>query len=265
MENTFHRFRAGEFNCTVISDGWLMIPPPPGSSGQEQGQKTDISCLFIDTGKHKVLIDTGFGLEAQTTAGKLLENMRAAGIKPAEIDRIIFTHGHMDHVGGTFDKQGRANFPNARYIISKDEWGCLENRPEASHLTQLFSTARQRFLTIPGQFERAENNSEVLPGIKLTAAPGHSPGNALLEITSGAQKLLCIGDIIHINFEFQRPDYLAWLDVAPDQALIVRNAIFEQAVKSKRLIFACHFDYPGLGYIVKKGAGFGWQPVVVKS
>jgi glyoxylase-like metal-dependent hydrolase (beta-lactamase superfamily II) len=145
----------------------------------------------------------------------------------------------------------------------KDEWECLEKRPENSQLTHLFSTARQRFLAISEQFEKAENNTEVLPGIKLMPAPGHSPGNALLEITSAAQKLLCIGDIIHINIEFQRPDYLAWLDVAPDQALSVRNEIFDQAAKARRLIFACHFDYPGLGHIVKKGAGFAWRPVVV--
>ncbi len=263
MENNFYRFKVGDFQCTVLSDGYLVIPPPPGSTGSKetgQGQKTDISCLHINTGTHQVLIDTGCGPGFEVTAGKLPQSLKAAGINPADIDRIIITHGHSDHAGGSFDKEGRPVFPKARHIIAKSEWECLVNRPESSHLTPLFAAARQAFLSKKENFVMAGDKEEVLPGIQLTTAPGHSPGHALLEITSRGQKLLCIGDIIHINLEFQQPDYLAFLDFSPEQAVRSRNKVFEQAVKDKRLIFACHFDFPGVGHIVKKGSGFGWEP-----
>jgi glyoxylase-like metal-dependent hydrolase (beta-lactamase superfamily II) len=264
MENSFYRFKVGDFQCTVLSDGYLMIPPPPGSSGQkggEQGQKTDISCLYIDTGTHQVLVDTGCGQGFQSTTGFLLQNMRAAGIKPADVDRIIITHGHSDHTGGSFDKEGRPVFPNARHIIAKSEWECLVNRPESSHLTPLFATARQAFLSKPQRFEMVGDKAEVISGIKLTTAPGHSPGHALLEISSRGQELLCIGDLIHLDLEFQRPSYLSFLDINPEQAIQSRNEVFAQAAETKRKVFACHFDFPGVGYIVRKGSGFGWEPV----
>jgi glyoxylase-like metal-dependent hydrolase (beta-lactamase superfamily II) len=250
------RYDIGEFKCIVISDGTLM------SQGSENEEVFGLNCLFIDSGDHKILIDTGCGDGFQSTAGRLAKNLEAEGIRCSDIDGIIFSHGHIDHVGGSFDSQGRPIFPNARYITSEREWECWLTKPESSELQSMFfSAARKNLLPIQDQFELVKDDVEILPGIKLIAAPGHTPGNIMVDISSDEKRLLCIGDIIHSQLEFIHPEYLSSFDVAPEQALHTRAQILSDVAKSGILVFACHFPFPGLGYITHNEGVFTWQPI----
>jgi glyoxylase-like metal-dependent hydrolase (beta-lactamase superfamily II) len=259
MSDTAVKFNVGKFKCLAVKDGTLTAIPMPGRPAQVD----HLNCLFIDTGKQKILIDTGCGDGFQPTAGKLLRNLEAEGIRPADIDRIIFTHGHLDHVGGACDAAGAPFFPRARYLAAKKEWRCWVDRPETSEIQHMFfASARENLLPIPERFDLLEENAEVLPGIRSIPAPGHTPGLMVLEITSGKDRLLCIGDIIHSQLEFTRPDYYALFDVAPEQAIETRNRILSDAAKSGVLVFACHFAFPGLGHIKLKDGVFQWKPLV---
>ena len=263
------RFGIGKFACWVISDGTLKVPDPPpqnfsGQSDIRHGQIIDVTCLFINTGEHKILVDTGCGDGFQSTAGKLVGNLEAAGISRTEIDTIIYSHGHLDHVGGSFDATGSPVFSNARYIVSKKEWECWVTRPERSQIQHMLAGARKNLLPIPDQFELIEDNAEVLPGIKLITAPGHTPGNTMLDLKSDTEQLLCIGDMLHSSLEFTHPEYYTFLDVVPEQAVKTRAQILSEVAKSGRLIFACHFPFPGLGHIVQKRDVFTWRPIEVK-
>jgi len=246
------RYDIGEFKCIVFNDGTL----------ENEGEVFGLNCLFIDTGDHKILIDTGCGDGFQATAGRLVENIEAEGISCSDIDRIIFTHGHIDHVAGTFDSQGRPVFPNARYITSEKEWEYWATQPGSNELQNtFFSPARKNLLPIRAQFDLVKDDAEALPYIKLIAAPGHTPGLTIVDISSDEKRLLCIGDIIHSQLEFIHPEYLSLFDVTPEQALNTRAQILSDIAKSRILVFACHFPFPGLGYITQKEGIFTWQPI----
>ena len=250
------RYDVGDIKCTVFSDGTLV--------SQELGGEDvfGLNCLFVDSGDHKILIETGSGEGFQPTAGRLLHNLEAAGISCSDIDIIIFSHCHIDHVSGTCDSQGKPIFPNARYITTKSEWTYLEMEPGTNEMQNFFfDYARKNLLPLADLFDLAEDNTEVLPGIKFISAPGHTTGNSMVEITSGENRLLCIGDIVHSQLEFVEPEHASLFDVAPEQALDTRARILSDAARSGVLVFACHFQFPGLGYIKQKGDVFTWQPI----
>jgi glyoxylase-like metal-dependent hydrolase (beta-lactamase superfamily II) len=266
MTETCFHFNIGKWKCAAVSDGSIIVPDPPpaGASGKpdiQHGQKMDIICLYIDTGKKKILIDSGCGDGFQTTTGQLGRNLEAAGIKRSDIDVVLYTHGHLDHVGGSFGKNGEILFPKARFMAARKEWECWQTRLERAQLQQLFSAARKNCLAIPDRFDLVEDNAQALPGIKLILSPGHTPGNSLLEISSDGGQLLCIGDLVHSQIEFTRPDFYSFLDVDPEQAIRSRKEVFAQVARSGSLIFACHFPFPGLGHIKMENNITVWEPV----
>jgi glyoxylase-like metal-dependent hydrolase (beta-lactamase superfamily II) len=254
-EAGFH-YDVGEFKCTIFSDGTIV------NLESDNGEVFGLNCICIDSGDHKILVDTGCGDGFQPTAGRLVRNLEAAGIRCADIDRIVITHGHIDHVGGSFDSRGKAIFPYARYITWEKEWAYWETEPETNEVqNMLFETARKYFLPIADRFDLAKDNDEILPGIRMIPAPGHTPGNAMVDISSGKDRLLCIGDIIHSPLEFTDPEHLTIFDVKPEQALNTRARILSDIARTGTPVFACHFPFPGLGYITFKEGLFGWQPI----
>lgn len=267
MPDKAFSFNVGRFACTVVSDGTLL--GAHGEHGEEPVREPEVhplNCLFINTGEHRILVDTGCGDGFQTTAGKLVGNLEAAGIQCADIDRIIFSHGHLDHVGGAFDAQGKPVFPNARYITSEKEWDCWVTPAEKTELQQMFfATARRHLLSRRQQFDLFKDNAEIFPGMRLVAAPGHTPGQTMLEMASGGERLLCIGDIIHSCLELTQPDYYALFDVAPQLAVRTRSRALSQAARSRTLIFACHFPFPGLGHMIPKGEVLDWRPMATSD
>jgi glyoxylase-like metal-dependent hydrolase (beta-lactamase superfamily II) len=255
IEAGFH-YEIGNFKCTVVSDGTLV------SQGTGVDEVFGLNCLLIDSGDRKMLVDTGCGDGFQSTAGRLVKNLEATGIRCGDIDSVVFTHGHIDHASGSFDSQGRPVFPDARYTTSEKEWEYWSTPPGDNELqNMLFSAARKNLVPIRDQFDLVEENREALPGIKIIAAPGHTPGNFMVDIASGKKRLLCIGDIIHSQREFIHPEYLAAFDVAPEQALPTRARILSEVAESGALVFACHFPFPGIGYIKRKKGVFIWQPI----
>jgi glyoxylase-like metal-dependent hydrolase (beta-lactamase superfamily II) len=256
MSEAAYRMDIGEYKCVILSDGSLV------SEGTAFPEVFGLNCLYLESGNRRVLIDTGCGEMFQATTGRLPDSLAEAGIKPADINTIIFTHGHIDHVAGSFSRAGRPVFPVARYIVSAREWRYWEAGPGDNELQNFFfSPARKNLLPIKDRFYLAEDGTEVLPGIKLIPAAGHTPGIVTVDITSRGKRLFCIGDIIHSPREFIEPECLAAFDVTPAQALATRERVLADVAQSGTLVFACHFPFPGLGYIKRRKGVFTWQPV----
>ena len=125
----------------------------------------------------------------------------------------------------------------------------------------MFTLARKTLLPVREQFRLVDDNYEVTPGIKLLPARGHTLGGVIIEVSSGKDRMLCIGDLIHSQLEFTQPGFYSFLDSAPEDALNLRTEGLSKMAESGALVFACHMPFPGIGRFVKTGGVLGWQPV----
>ncbi|MGD0794478.1 MAG: MBL fold metallo-hydrolase [Dehalococcoidales bacterium] len=272
------RFKIGNFECSVISDGMLTMPdtlsqPVPGQYHIiRPGQLMDVLCLFIKTGERAILLDTGLGVGGQPLGGKLLHNLKAEGVLPRDIDTVILSHGHGDHISGLTDAEGRPVFPSARYIMSKAEWEFWTSDPELTRLNlnegarQMFRAAVQKnLIPIKDRLDLIDGETGIIAGIEFIRAPGHTPGHIMLSISSGTEQLLCTSDLVHLPSHLRRPDLYDIFDIAPEQGHRTKIQMLSRVVTPDVLVFACHFPFPGLGHIVKKGGGWLWQPIEIKG
>jgi glyoxylase-like metal-dependent hydrolase (beta-lactamase superfamily II) len=272
------RFNIGNFECLAISDGMLTMPdtPPKPVPGQyheiHPGQLMDLLCLLIRTREHTVLLDTGLGAGGQPLGGKLLQNLKAEGVQPKDIDTVILSHGHGDHISGLTDAEFRPVFPNARYIMSKAEWEFWTSDTALNRLNlddrarQMFRAAAQKnLIPIKDRLDLIDGETGIIAGIKLIRTPGHTPGHLVLVISSGAEQLICTGDLIHQPSHLGRPDLYDVFDIAPEQGHRTKIQMLSRLASPNVLVFSCHFPFPGLGHIVKKGDGWLWQPIEIKG
>jgi glyoxylase-like metal-dependent hydrolase (beta-lactamase superfamily II) len=288
MSDKSYRFKVGKFKCTIILDGEHLYEHPavllfanaPQSELQGALARHGIDLaswtgwlspypgLVIDTGEHKVLVDTGAGGSLPGT-GELIPNMRAAGIAPDEIDAVILTHAHADHAGGNVDREGVPAFPNARYVMCQDEWDLwapdepdLSALPFPEELVQLLiRVAHANLLPIQDRFELVDRETEIVPGVRVLPAPGHTPGHLAVAAMSEGEELLCPADAALHPVHIERPDWYSAVDLAPERALASRRQLLERASAHKSLVHAFHFDFPGLGRIVQRGDAWTWQPI----
>jgi glyoxylase-like metal-dependent hydrolase (beta-lactamase superfamily II) len=283
MNTEIYRFKVGTFKCIVVIDGTHAYPYAPAwfiNAPKERLEQvlrehnldpeqyvSPYPSLVINTGQHRVLVDTGAG-SMEPTTGKLIPNLQAEGISPEDIETVILTHGHPDHIGGNTDSEGKPAFPNARYVMWKDEWDFWTSSPSLAeleldeHLKQLLLTvAQNNLLPIQGQLDLVDHETTIVPGIRAVTAPGHTPGHMAIAIASNGEELLYLSDVVLHPIHLEQPDWYAVFDFAPEQTVTTRRRLLQQAAAEKALVHAFHFPFPGLGRVIQKGDAWQWQPV----
>jgi glyoxylase-like metal-dependent hydrolase (beta-lactamase superfamily II) len=282
MSGETYSFRIGSVQCLAVSDGsfsyptnWFFSNVPQEDLERELRARqlepdqiiSTYTCLLIKTERNKVLVDAGAANLAPTT-GELLRNLEKAGVKATEIDTVLLTHGHPDHIGGAIDAEGRPTFPNARYIMWKAEWdfwtateidlGAMAVPEEIKNL--LRSTAQRCLPPLEKQMELLERETEIVPGVRAIPAPGHTPGHVVITVTSGGEGLLDLGDAVLHPVHLEQPSWQTAFDLVQDQAAKTRRQLLDRAAAEGMKVRAFHFPFPTLGQVVTRGKGWAWEP-----
>lgn len=224
------------------------------------------NAFLVINGGRKILMDTGFADNGGPTTGRLLASLAAAGHKPEDIDTVLITHYHGDHINGLRRKDGSLVYPNAKVLVPEPEhafWmddAQMNARPENQRGG--FMGARRVFAQMPAdKLVRFAPGSEVAPGIKSVAAFGHTPGHTLFELSSGGQSFVYVGDLTNVPALFARnPDWAVQFDMDAEKARQVRREVFQRIVASNALVGGFHFPFPAFGRMKSAGSGYAFEP-----
>ncbi len=224
-------------------------------------------CLVLFSGSECVLVDTGAASLAPST-GNLLGNLKKENIAPEDITAVVLTHGHPDHIGCAVNANGQPTFPNACYIMSSLEWEFWTKGPDLrasamdAHIRELLVTcARANLPPLRDHIELIDREIEIVPGVSVIPAPGHTPGHIALAICSGTEHLLHLADAVLDPLYFEHPDWRTAFDLSQDQAFATRSALLDRAVADHALVFGFHFPFPGVGSVTRSGCRWLWHPI----
>jgi glyoxylase-like metal-dependent hydrolase (beta-lactamase superfamily II) len=283
----WYRFRFGDYEVTVVSDGALPLGKAEDSFvGARPGEINAMltanfldpanavleqNALVVNTGRHLILFDTGMGdsMGAASqmfgpTTGRLLRNMRAAGIEPAQIDMVVLSHAHCDHCWALVDAQGNRNFPNAQVAISEADlayWTNDANIRGPAFMEPFIRGAQKNLNAYRDRLVMVRDGAEVLPGVTAISAPGHTVGHTIYAIASGPRVMIYTGDLAHHHvLLLQRPLLEFAYDTDPKLSAQTRARLLERFATDRLQVLSYHFPWPGLGNVVKAGQGYAWMP-----
>lgn len=281
----FYRFMVGDFEVTALNDGTLELPvdqfltnTTPQKIAEalaenylESPLETSYNAFLINTGSKLILIDTGAGDIFGPRLGRLAANMRASGYTPTQVDEIYITHMHADHIGG-LATDGAANFPNAIVRISRREleyWlseSNMNKAPEGNRGDQKGTYRRAMAIMAPyikaGRLRPFDDEQELSPGIVPYQSAGHTPGHVGYMIQSRGNRLMVVGDIIHVAaIQFKDPTVGVSFDSDSYQAESERISEFNRIAAGGTLFAAAHLPFPGLGRLQAELHGFRWLPL----
>jgi glyoxylase-like metal-dependent hydrolase (beta-lactamase superfamily II) len=284
----YYRMMLGQYEITALLDGFVdldaallkNIAQPEIQNLLDRAFITDphklqtaVNTYLINTGSKLILIDAGGGKALGPNFGNLAPNLKAAGYEPGQIDAVLITHLHPDHVGGLTDSSGKPAFPKAVVYVAQaesDYWLSIaksENVPPqyVEHLSKAHKMVQN--LAAPyrtsDRWKTFKNTDLPISGIKPVPIAGHTPGHTAYEITSGNQSLIVIGDMVHCPaVQFPRPYAAVDFDSDPKAAVAVREALFQRLAKEKTLIAGMHLSFPGIGRLRAEGKNsYIWVPV----
>ena len=279
----FYRMKVGDLEVTALFDGLGVFDPhwlkgkratidgvvkalhedPHMLDGAETG-------FLVNTGKHLILVDVGAGTWFGGGAlGRLTGSLRSAGYTPEDVDLVLVTHLHSDHVGGLTTQDGQRVFPNAEVYVAKAEsdfWLSPEIAAKAPKDAQPFFQSAQA-IAAPyikaGKWHTFSGSEQILDGMQLVPLHGHTPGHTGYEFSSKGRKILFWGDIIHAQrVQLQHPEVTAIFDIDQTAAAATRNQLLSKLAREDVLIATPHASsFPALGRLRKDGSGYSWVSV----
>jgi glyoxylase-like metal-dependent hydrolase (beta-lactamase superfamily II) len=268
----FYRFNVGGAEVTVISDGALDLGNPKGTftgvSDDEMSKMltdnflspTDVvleqNSPIVNIGDKLVLFDTGMGTSKMfgATTGRQQKSLKEAGIKPEDIDAVVFSHGHIDHIGGVVGDDGKNLFPNAQFYIAESDFNYWTDYDKAGpKLKDFVDHAKKNLSPVRDRLVFYKDDQEFLPGIHALAAPGH--------ISSEGKSIAYTADLTHHPILLmEKPRMQFSFDTDPAQAANSRVKMLDMLAANKIPVLAYHYPWPGIGHVAKTGDGFHYIP-----
>jgi glyoxylase-like metal-dependent hydrolase (beta-lactamase superfamily II) len=273
VPGVYHR-RVGDIVVTAISDGFL-----DGSLevlrniGQDEAReiladnfrparRTQVNAFLIYSAGRLALVETGSGNYLLPTAGKVLGNVRSAGVDPTDIEAVLLTHMHPDHSAGLTDMTtGKRNYPNAELVMHENEpkhWFDDAKMTQGTEREKklYFQAGREQVMPYKDRW-RLFQQGEVFPGVTAIPRPGHTPGHTTFLISSGKDQLLIWGDTVHVpEIQTAWPEVCMEFDTDADAAAAQRRKVFDMVATDRLLVTGMHLHFPGFAHLVRRGTGY---------
>jgi len=286
----YYQYQAGDVQITALLDGTNFMSPSLFKditqqqvqqilkkyyADQDKGVQTSINAFLINTGKSLVLVDSGAASCFGSHLGSVLSNLKASGYQPEQVDTILLTHLHPDHVCG-ISKDGVANFPNATVYVSDDEAKYWLDPKQAAKLPKekqanyLGTVEKIKQAIAPYQAQQRFKTYKLgddIQGFKVINTAGHTPGHCSYELKSKGESVVFIGDIVHSHtVQFDQPETAIEYDIDPKKAVETRLKQFANFAKNGQTIAAPHLPFPGIGHIYSAdGKSYQWMPIHFKD
>lgn len=279
----FYHFRVGDIRATVLSDGVIGGPPRIYASDASEADletvlrraflPTDhltlnLNTLLIETGGRRILLEAGAGGTMGPHGGRIFAKLAAIGLTPGDIDVIVVSHTHPDHVGNLRGADGGRAFPRATVFAPKADWEFfVKGEPDLSYMpvpadfrTRFGAAIKRSLEPVAATIELYEPGREIVPGLTTLAAGGHTPGMVAFLVHSGSDQLLLTADLAyHPVVNIDRP-WRPGPDRDKEAALAARRRIFDRAAAEQMLVLGFHYPFPGLGRMLKIDGGYAWVP-----
>lgn len=280
-EPSLYRFKLGGFEVTMISDSDAFVDGPwPLIGGNVERAEVDqlmqanllpphkyrpgFTPMVINTGKQVLIFDTGNGdrgFVPRPAGGWLAAQLAPAGFTPEQIDVVVLSHGHPDHIGGVMEN-GKPLFPNARYVTGTADYDYWSSERPSGDLAKHAALYRDYVVPVAEKIAFLNPGDEVVPGIHAVEAYGHTPGHLAFDIQSQGKRLLFWGDCAHHQVaSLARPDWHCVFDVDKDQAAKTRARMFDMVASDRVAISGFHMPFPSIGYVERRTeGGYRWLP-----
>jgi glyoxylase-like metal-dependent hydrolase (beta-lactamase superfamily II) len=242
----------------------------PAAFGSGNAWHVRYGCYLLHTPEAVILVDAGVGPHGSPIAGwlgvdgKLLEQMASFDIRPADVDVVLFTHLHIDHVGWALSEHGpapRLTFPRARYLVHQVDWAHFQRAEVKQRFRFPYVDPAITPLALLGGLELIPAEYTVASGVSTIHTPGHTPGHLSILVESGGQQAVILGDIAHHPAQVSEPDWNSMFDMDPEQARQTRHAFLARLEADGMPVAADHFPGTGFGRVVREQAGRVWQPL----
>ncbi|MDR6670965.1 MBL fold metallo-hydrolase [Rhizobium sp. 1399] len=272
------RRKVGKIEVTALLDGYMEMSAALFKAPQEEAARlareqfqpasprlSPVNAYLIKLGDRLMLIDTGAANLFGPTLGKVPQALATVGVKPEQIDAVLLTHMHPDHVGGAIDQHGKAVYSNAELIVSEADFrywhddAALGQAPAA--FKPFFSGARAVTSAYQKRLTQFSGETEVFGELRTAPLPGHTPGHSGVVLHSGDDALFIWADIVHhAAFQFAHPEWGPAFDVDANQAAASRKRAFDQAAYDRILIAGMHIPFPGFGHIASDNGKYRFVP-----
>jgi len=284
----FYRYKVGAIECTSLNDGARSFPLPDKwvtnvskdqaiaaaeAAYMPKGMVTvPFNPQLINTGSKLILLDSGNGMSAleatKGQAGRMMQNLAAAGVDPKNIDIVIMSHLHPDHTNGIRAADNSMAFPNAEIMVPAKDWDFWmseENAAKAESnpmMKNYFANVKKIYTGIEKKVTKYDWDKEIVPGITSIGTPGHTPGHTSFALASGNSKILISADVTNIpEFFLRNPDWHVAYDADPELAQKTRHKFYDMAAAEKATVIGFHFPFPAVGHVEKDGNGYRLIPV----
>lgn len=282
----WYRYKVGSFELTAITDGNNNNPLPDTYAAN--AKKDEVNAVLaahrypadravqsytpvvVNTGSKLIAIDTGLGLgmfnQSKGALGQYHSNLAASGIDTKQVDAVLISHCHGDHINGLLDGEGKPAFVNAEIMVPAAEWKFWTDESNASRVPEFlrgnFANVKRVATALGNKVTQHDNDKELVPGITAVSTPGHTPGHTSHLVTSGSDRVMVQADVTAgMAFLFvQQPDWQLQFDSDKELAVQTRRKLYDMAVADKMLVQGFHFTFPGIAYVEKAGSGYRLVP-----